>query len=334
MLDDELLCSAETRRGRGLRGNEKKWGGFDAVEGLMGTVERDNTNRMKGSAMRKKNMFSAILVGAVLVLLGATSVHSALLGFEQEVLDDTPYAYWRFNEASGSTANDDSGNNRDGVYNNSPTLGVTGMGGAGSDDAVGFDGSNDYMNSDISGFGSKMLNSTFEAVFMRKSSSIGYLFGILNNANVTAVQFSIDDNQSIFYLRDSDYTSTSEWKIPSSQLSIPRNEYVHLMIAIDGDNSEVNIFLNGDLSASKALSGDYTFSDFQYDFPVGGRNVRGTNQDFLNADIDEFALYDKALTQADAQRHYDAIFVIPEPGTVSLGLVFLAVYLIRRKLMK
>ena len=46
--------------------------------------------------------------------------------YSQQVLADTPAAYWRLGEASGTTAADSSGANRTGRYLNTPTLGQPG----------------------------------------------------------------------------------------------------------------------------------------------------------------------------------------------------------------
>ncbi len=46
--------------------------------------------------------------------------------FSTVIGNQTPYAYWRLGEASGTTMTDSSGNGRNGTYVNSPTLGVAG----------------------------------------------------------------------------------------------------------------------------------------------------------------------------------------------------------------
>ena len=50
--------------------------------------------------------------------LGASSYYD-------QVMADSPLAYWRLGEASGTTAADETANNYDGTYVGSPTLGVT-----------------------------------------------------------------------------------------------------------------------------------------------------------------------------------------------------------------
>lgn len=58
-----------------------------------------------------------------------------------EVMADSPAAFYRLNETSGTSAADASGNGQTGTYEGGPTLGATGLIAAGT--AVSFDGSND-----------------------------------------------------------------------------------------------------------------------------------------------------------------------------------------------
>ena len=67
-------------------------------------------------------------------------------GYSQTVLADSPRAYWRLGEASGTSAADASGNGRTGSYVASPTLGVPGALTGDSNTAVGFNGSSQYVN--------------------------------------------------------------------------------------------------------------------------------------------------------------------------------------------
>ena len=64
--------------------------------------------------------------------------------YASEVLADTPLAYYRLGEASGTTLVDSSGNARDGTYAGSPTLGAASLLVSDpSNTAVSFDGVND-----------------------------------------------------------------------------------------------------------------------------------------------------------------------------------------------
>jgi len=65
--------------------------------------------------------------------------------YDRLVLGDGPIAYWRLGEPSGTNANDETANNRDGTYVNTPTLGVAGNLVGDSDTAVSFNGSDETV---------------------------------------------------------------------------------------------------------------------------------------------------------------------------------------------
>ena len=65
--------------------------------------------------------------------------------YSSSVLADSPLAYWRLGESSGSTAADASGNGRTGSFLNTPTLGTGGALTSDSNTAVGFNGTDEYV---------------------------------------------------------------------------------------------------------------------------------------------------------------------------------------------
>ena len=86
----------------------------------------------------RRGALQASLVALAVLGLGlAAPAQAALVSFQTEVLDQDPYSFHRFNESSGTTATDTSGNNRNGTYVGSPTLNLAGAGGTGTDNAVG-----------------------------------------------------------------------------------------------------------------------------------------------------------------------------------------------------
>lgn len=83
---------------------------------------------------------------AAAFLLPAADTSYARLTFAQRMLALAPLAWYRLGEASGTTMADSSGNGRDGAYQNSPTLGVTGAltGSGDTDKAVTYNGTTQY----------------------------------------------------------------------------------------------------------------------------------------------------------------------------------------------
>lgn len=76
--------------------------------------------------------------------ISQTAYPGPAVGYYNEVGADSPVAYWRLGEISGTTVNDSSGSGYNGTYNNSPTLGGTGALTSDNDKAPTFDGLNDY----------------------------------------------------------------------------------------------------------------------------------------------------------------------------------------------
>lgn len=65
--------------------------------------------------------------------------------YSDQILADNPYLYWRLGDTSGSTAEDATANNRDGTYQNTPTLGVVGLIENDPDTAVTFNGVDEWI---------------------------------------------------------------------------------------------------------------------------------------------------------------------------------------------
>jgi RHS repeat-associated protein len=106
--------------------------------GPAGTAHGHSTARRHGALF----LLGAILTSLVTIgpgHFGATKV-SASSAYESAVLADSPSAYYRLGESSGTTAADDSGNGNDATYGTGVTYGVTGALSGDSDTAIHGDG--------------------------------------------------------------------------------------------------------------------------------------------------------------------------------------------------
>src|SRR6185503_16482969 len=65
--------------------------------------------------------------------------------YDQAVLVDSPSAYWRLGEASGTVAGDASGGNRSGAYVDTPSLAQPGALAGSANTSVGFDGVTEHV---------------------------------------------------------------------------------------------------------------------------------------------------------------------------------------------
>ena len=91
------------------------------------------------------------------------------MSYSSEVLTDSPLLYWRFEETSGTSAADSSGNGKTGTYVSSPTLGATGLISDGV--AVGLNGSGQYVYGPASETTTSTTQFSAEAWFKTTSSS-------------------------------------------------------------------------------------------------------------------------------------------------------------------
>jgi len=303
---------------------------------------KGGTSMQRTSWINRSRKRVGVVLAAGMALGLAGTAQAANIAFQNEVDAKDPFAFYRFNESSGTTASDISGNDRDGNYVGSPTFGQTGMG-IDSDNAVAFNGTDQHMgipNSQVASLGSSLHNVTFEAIFSTTDTSESNLFGTFNDGSTTAVQFLMNrsDGTHRFALRAN---NGDDLRADINSTLLPANgEFHHLMIAVDlsqsDQNDRVKIYVNGananaDLSyGSGILNENSTFADFDHTFAVGARDLRGVIDNHLNSVIDEFVIYDKTLTAEDAANHYAAA-LIPEPGSLALLAAGAGLILLRRR---
>jgi hypothetical protein len=122
------------------------------------------------------------------------------VSYVDEVLADSPLAYWRLGEPSGATAADSSGNGHDGTYEGSPTLGVSGSVAGDADTAATFDGSQHIQMMDTLGtMGSNMPTATIEFIWKGTTAAGGVVAYAAAATVGDATGFEIDVN------RDADF---------------------------------------------------------------------------------------------------------------------------------
>jgi len=271
--------------------------------------------------------FTLVVLGLAFTL----PTEAALPGYQQVVLDQAPYSFHRFDEESGTTATDISGNSRNGTYVNSPTLNLPGAGGTGSDNAVGFNGSNQRMTFNANTLGTSLANVTFEAVFSTTTTTVAQtLFGTVNTGTTMAAFFTLNANSDGNFAAGSHRlfmrnANGHELRGTFSNSDLTNGDFNHLMITTDLSAAYADrykIYVNGVAQtvsisnagtiALSATSG--TFGNFTNPLAVGALNNRGTIALFFNGQIDEFAIYDKTLAAEDAAAHFAAVSSL---GTIS-----------------
>jgi hypothetical protein len=297
----------------------------------------------------------------VVLVLGITS--GAMAGYISAVMGDGPLAYWRFEDGNlgdkliGQTATDSSVNNHDGTYSVEGSCdgvelvaGVPGIGGLAGSFAGLNDSNGEYVLYDTLGsFGSDIDDNgaTFEFWYkdMGTSTYSTRIFGVVNDrpGGIRKTQFSftldrVTTGTTELFIRDDD-DDTQEIEFDRSVKDIHDGDWHHVAWVIEAGVplNGLKAYVDGVLMTPTFTDGDpvmNNFADLDKAFTVGcmhDRDGRGPQSHLHDGVIDEFAVYSKALTQAEIQAHIDAI---PEPSTLVLALgavMFLLLPLWRRR---
>jgi bacillolysin len=214
------------------------------------------------------------------------------------VLQDNPALYWRLGEASGTNANDETANNRDGTYVGSPTLGVAGALAGDSDTAVDLNGSSQYITSNYQPFivGSKRTfegwawrdtNDTADVLLGSPTGIFGQEPRLFLQGGAQGVVFQPNENQA---------TTTWGGAWPSN------SQWVHWALVYDEAADSAELFINGvSQGAQSTYAGGYF--DPSIKFGVGADNVGGN---YFDGKLDEIAVYEHGLSSAQILEQYQA----------------------------
>jgi hypothetical protein len=230
--------------------------------------------------------------------------------YYREVMADSPVAYWRLGEASGTTAVDAIGS-YNGTYVSSPTLGVEGA--VVGNTAVTLGGSSYISLGDVLDMGTsdwtiegwvKTTDSDF-AVFSKSVTAAG-------NGRY-GVYYTGGNLNALFDPPSGDVVLAS-WAS-----TIPKNGSWHHIAATFNRDELMKLYCDGALRASTSISA-YNGEDLQSNFlaNIGAyQNALNTGvYELLNlvGSIDEVAIYNTALSPARIAAHYAAASVALRTG--------------------
>ncbi len=228
------------------------------------------------------------------------------ISYAQAVLNLGPVGYWRLGETSGTIANNETANNLDGTYFNTPTLGQTGAISGDPDTSVRFrDVSNEFVRiydpdslfSSIDDFTicAWVLQTAVPNYNIFSVSDLTYSglypkaiwFGQVGGVLHIGMRVTTGGGWTSF---SEGFTATSSWKFVVGRRS---GSTVHLYV--DGIQS----------TASITVSGTITFP--ATNTPHISRFWSGSVfKDEWNGHIDEVAWFDKALTNGEISDLYTA----------------------------
>jgi hypothetical protein len=200
--------------------------------------------------------------------------------------------HWKFDEGSGTSAGDASGNGNNGTLVNAPTWN-TGQSGS----ALRFDGVNDH----VSVPNSATLNSTTSQIAVA-----GWVYHEANQAGwrvLATRQYGTSwDDQFTLGLLDNTARfgvhTTSGYPALAGP-ALPVNQWVHLVGTYDG--STIRLYVNGAQVASASLSGALVSTTLPLLIGAGHNNTSGAVTETLQGRLDDVRLYNRSLSAAEVQ---------------------------------
>ncbi len=242
--------------------------------------------------------------------------------YPSTVLADGPIAYWRFNDSGTVATNIGSlGAAADGTYTNGAVAGAEAprppqfTGFEADNMAAQLDGVDDFVVG-VRSLLNGLTNVTMSA-WIRRAGAQRNRTGLLGQDNV--IEFGYIDNNTLQAWVDN-------FQTPVNVITpFPDLEWDHVALVVNGDALQMTTYTNGLAAGSAPLpSTNYNYLNNTNFFLIGG-DTFGNGVSF-NGQIDEAAVFDKALSAEQIAAHYFSaapsppiIIRQPEPVTVFEG---------------
>lgn len=241
---------------------------------------------------------------------GATS------DFPDVVAQVGPLAYWKFDESSGTTAADSSGNGYDATYYAAPTLDQPSLLNSGAGKSITLDGSAQYVavtDSDFNGLDAVTLIGIVQPAslasrqrLITKGSDVGadrskYSWDLRIEQTSGAPRINVSngtDNEALTHSTDSVDASVPRLVIAGYDAST-------LLVSVDG-NTE---------TASRSYSG---YNSETGEVSMFRERDGGSGADYYGGGADDFVIVDRLLTQAEIEALAEAFLEGPITSSDSL----------------
>lgn len=230
--------------------------------------------------------------------VGTCTSEPPVVTYEGTVLADTPSAYWRFKETSGTTVADASGNGRTLTRSSTTGIGAPGLSGESGDFSWNMPGTNAYGS--IANAAWQHVNSFTVEAIIQPDVVAGYkAIASHDGSSIRSWNFYILEGRLHVY----DYSVYDAAVLTASSVLTPGQTY-HVAMTYAGN--AVRLYVNGALVGSRTGVTLRTSSS-NMPFVVGGSYAGTSPPTFLfDGRMDEFAFYDKALTGAQLTAHAHA----------------------------
>ena len=220
--------------------------------------------------------------------------------YASTVMADSPVAYWRLGEASGSSAADSSGNGNGGSYSGGVTLGAPALIND-PNTAASFDGNDDRMYFSDSASLSPTAAISLEA-WVRPNAvptAAGSGWHLISKWNTALLYIQGGVNPKFVFTLYNSGTSSYGPNLASTTTVAAATTY-HVVGTYDG--TTMRIYVNGALEGAAARSGLVNDSSFGGVLAGGGWGILPSAA--FQGRLDEIAIYGTALSTARVQAHY------------------------------
>lgn len=232
------------------------------------------------------------------------------MAYRDEVLADSPTAYYRLGEAAGTTAADEVGAHA-GTYVNTPTLGVAGAV-SGNTAATFVKASSEHvLTTTLGTLGASLLTASAEFWVKTTTTALGAVFGVLNTGTTVAWQVFLNSNatgalsvgSTQFYVRDNGGLQV--------QGTIATNLYDgawHHVVMVVTSATTFAVYVDGvAVAVTYGLQNTLaTFVNFGFPVTIAARNNRNTIDTFADVTLDEVAFYPTRLSVSRVAAHFAA----------------------------
>jgi len=253
--------------------------------------------------MKRYGRLGQWIVAAVAAF--ALTQDRARADWASEISSGNPLNWFRFDEVSGTVANDIGSANLDGTYTGTVVLGSPGPLG----NAAAFNGAGHVFL----GGANLATDWTLEAVFKADTVAGGVSMGLVgtdfaataNRMAIKAEQWNSTGQMGYTLFGVTDVTLTG----PAAATPA---DFAHVVFV--GRSTGVSLYVNGALAGSDATTTPLA----RWALATGAVRADGTLVDPLTGVIDELVIYDRALSVSEISAH---LAVIPEPTAVSLAVL-------------